>query len=424
MTSGTTDKIWIARFSWLRGFQDDYHKVLVESWSPYIGGILLAVVCAVLMLKGIFWGVFGGLKLFGDYFNNFIGLGSLLGISQELKSPLMHRVALMDIVLLLGALSAALISRQFAVNRPPPLEYVWGAVGGSLMGVGATLAGGCTVGGFFTPAVFASAAGWMMWIGLTLGALVGLKLLLWTMEHINWGMTPPQRANSVSPLRRFFPLLGLLILLSALLWATQWFSSAEAKLSSRAIIIVAGFGLGFVLHRSRFCFARVFREPFMTAEGDMPKAMMLTIALAMPLGSLLIQSNTLDPYSGIPATFWLGSVAGGFVFGVGMIFAGGCATGSLWRAAEGHVKLMVAMFFFSWVGSISSALFRQWGLLQTDVDIDFLDGIPEISRLGYQSFLPDLFAGWGWVYLLTFCILLVWYLVIRYNESTERFTVL
>ena len=47
-----------------------------------------------------------------------------------------------------------------------------------------------------------------------------------------------------------------------------------------------------------------------------------------------------------------------------------------------------------------------------------------ISPLGYQAFLPDLLGGWGWTYALCFTLLAVWYLLIRYNESTERFTVL
>jgi hypothetical protein len=39
-------------------------------------------------------------------------------------------------------------------------------------------------------------------------------------------------------------------------------------------------------------------------------------------------------------------------------------------------------------------------------------------------FLPELLQGWGWVYLLSFALLAVWYLLVRYNEATEKFTVL
>jgi len=127
--------------SWLEGFKEDYTRLLVEPWSYYVGAILMLIVIIALMIVGLFWGVFGGLKLWGDWFNNAIGLGPLIGTPQELDNPLLHRTSLMNITLLLGAFCAALLSRQFIINRPPRLEYVWGALGGILMGLGATLAG-------------------------------------------------------------------------------------------------------------------------------------------------------------------------------------------------------------------------------------------------------------------------------------------
>jgi uncharacterized membrane protein YedE/YeeE len=84
----------------------------------------------------------------------------------------------------------------------------------------------------------------------------------------------------------------------------------------------------------------------MTAEGDMTKAVILALAIGMPIAALLFQKKVIDPYLAIPATFWIGSLLGGLIFGIGMVFAGGCASGSLWRMGEGHIKLWVTMFFF------------------------------------------------------------------------------
>lgn len=419
----TTNESLTDRYPWLEGLREDYHKILVEPWSPYVGAILLVIISMALMVSGLFWGVFGGMKLWGDYLNSFIGLGSTLGIASELDNILTHRISLMNITLLLGAFSAALLARQFQIRRAPLLEYVWGALGGALMGIGATLAGGCTTGGFFTPLLFSSIAGWAMWLGLLAGAFIGLKLLLWSMEHISWGMNPPKTSSGESRLKRFYPLIGAGVMLLVLLWASRWYLGDDAKLVSRAIIILGGFALGFVLHRSRFCFSRVIREPFMTGEGMMTKAMILALAIGIPLGSLLLQKKMVDPYLAIPATFWLGSVLGGLIFGIGMVFAGGCASGSLWRIGEGHLKLVVAALSFAWVGSIASGLFKRWGVTTAEFDIDFLDGIPEITALGFQAYLPDLLQGWGWIYLISFVVLLVWYLLVQYNEKTERFTV-
>ncbi len=404
--------------SWIKA---DYKTIFVDEWSPFLGAALLVIIMAILMGSGLFWGVFGGVKLWGDYFNNFIGIGPLLGIKQELDSPLMHRISLMDITLVIGAFSAALLSQQFRISRPPNLEFVWGALGGALMGIGATFAGGCTTGGFFVPLTFSSPSGWVMWAGLLAGAIIGLKLLLWTMENITWGTKAPE----IKPVRfkGAFPWIGTLVIACILIWSINWWSSENKMEVQRAILVVTGFGIGFILHRSRFCFSRVFREPFMTGEGEMTKAMIFAIALGAPVGAVLIANETVDPYLVAPTRFWIGSLIGGLVFGIGMIFAGGCASGSLWRVGEGHLKLVVAVFFFSWSSSITSGILGKLGLTAAEYDLDFMDGMAEVSPLGFQAFMPDLLGGWGWALLVTFTLLLVWYLLVRYNESTDKFTV-
>ncbi|MBU0657144.1 MAG: YeeE/YedE family protein [Gammaproteobacteria bacterium] len=407
--------------AWLAGFKADYETIFVEDWSPYLGGILLVLVIIGLMINGLFWGVFGGVKFWGDWFNNLIGLGPLLGVPQKLDSFLMHRMSLMNIMLVLGSFCAALLSRQFLPRRPPKLEYIWAMLGGCLLGIGAALAGGCTTGGFFNPVLHASPAGWAMWAGLLLGAAIGLKLLMWTLENIEWGMVAPPPIRLPEGVLRIYPLLGLAVVVGVLLWATQWYGSSNGQLAARAVIVLAGFAIGFIMHRSRLCFARSFREPFMTAEGDMTKAVILALTIGLIISSLLFQKKIIDPYIAIPATFWIGSLLGGLIFGIGMIFAGGCASGSLWRMGEGHAKLWVTIFFFSWSGSIASALFKKFKI--TSIDESNVETY-EMTAVGFQAYLPDMLGGWGWTYLISGTILLVWYLLVRYNESTEKFTVI
>ena len=404
--------------AWRAGLESDYRAAFVEPWSPYVGAVLLILAVSALMLSGLFWGVFGGIRLWGDWFNRLIGLGPVIGLPRELESPLMHRISLMDITLVMGAFAAALLSRQFVVNRPPRLEYVWGALGGTCMGVGATIAGGCTVGGFFVPLLHSSPAGIVMWAGLVVGAVAGLKSLMWTMEHVTWGMNAPPVLQIPAGLVRLYPAFGLILVAATLFWADSWYGADDEKMASRAIIIVAGFAIGFVMHRSRFCVARAIREPFMTGEGEMTKGVILALAIGVPLASLIFQAKLVDPYVGIPPRFWLGSLLGGVVFGFGMVFAGGCGTGSLWRMGEGHLKLWLAVFFFAWSGSTASALMRKLGWTVSEFNLDLI----EESPLGFQAYLPAMLDGWGWTFLAVGLFLLLWYLWVRYNESTERFT--
>ena len=406
---------------WMSGFKADYEKIFIEEWSPYLGAVLLVLVITGLMISGLFWGVFGGVRYWGDTFNNLVGLGPLLGVPTSEDGPLIHRMSLMNIMLLVGAFTAALLSRQFKISRPPKLEVVWAALGGALMGVGASLAGGCTTGAFFNPVLHSSPAGWVMGAGLLAGALIGLKLLLWTLANIEWGMKAPPTLNVPQGLINIYPFFGLAVLVGVIVWAAGWFASPDTVLVSRAIIVLLGFAIGFIMHRSRLCFARAFREPFMTGEGDMTKAIILALAIGIPIAALLFEKGVIDPYSAIPPTFWIGSLVGGLIFGIGMIFAGGCASGALWRMGEGHLKLWVAMFFFAWIGSIASALLKSAGI--TSLDPDNLETF-EVTAVGFQAYWPDLLPGWGWTLIIGGGLLFAWYAFVRYNESTEKFTVL
>jgi uncharacterized protein len=79
-------------------------------------------------------------------------------------------------------------------------------------------------------------------------------------------------------------------------------------------------------------------------------------------------------------------MAGGTLFGIGMVIAGGCGAGSIWRAGEGHVKLWIALFFFAAGASMMRRL-----LVSTEL----------IGHLGFASFLPNLLvgrtrSGWLW----------------------------
>jgi uncharacterized membrane protein YedE/YeeE len=63
-------------------------------------------------------------------------------------------------------------------------------------------------------------------------------------------------------------------------------------------------------------------------------------------------SWSLQATTGYFGGFWtppwgLASLFGGFVFGVGMTTAGGCASRTLYRAGQGYVRFWIALFFMS-----------------------------------------------------------------------------
>ena len=80
--------------------------------------------------------------------------------------------------IILGALIAALLSGEFKI-RWPRQRSAFGRVllGGLLMGYGAGLASGCTIGGFFSAVPSLGLNGFVYGASIFIGALVGLQII-------------------------------------------------------------------------------------------------------------------------------------------------------------------------------------------------------------------------------------------------------
>ncbi len=63
---------------------------------------------------------------------------------------------------------------------------------------------------------------------------------------------------------------------------------------------------------------------------------------------------------------------------------------------------------------------RPFELLTAEMNLDLVLE----TKIGVQAFLPEMLGGWTGAYVLVFAILGLWYAFVRYNESTEKFTVI
>lgn len=85
---------------------------------------------------------------------------------------------LRNLGLLVGSLISVLFSSQFNFRKIHSRQQVIKSViGGSLMGYGACIAGGCNIAAFFMATASLSLSGWIFMIALFGGAFVGIKLL-------------------------------------------------------------------------------------------------------------------------------------------------------------------------------------------------------------------------------------------------------
>ena len=147
-----------------------------------------------------------------------------------------------------------------------------------------------------------------------------------------------------------------------------------------AVFLFFGSAFGIVFQRSRFCLVNAFREPFMSGASEHARGAALALVMGVIGFAILKVTDLKDAVEWVFPSFWFGALTGGVLFGIGMVLAGGCGAGSIWRAGEGHVKLWIAVAFFALAASAMRLL---------------LTRMEWIGQLGTPVFLPHLF-GWPW----------------------------
>jgi uncharacterized membrane protein YedE/YeeE len=375
-----------------------YAAVFGRPWPVWGAALLVATINVFLFAFDRPWTASDGLRNWGDWVLTGLGLSP----RADLIAPWLYSGSLLNFGVLLGGLVAALLSREFAIRVPPRGELVKGVGGGLLMGLGAMLAFGCNIGGFFSAVSALSLSGFGMMLGLGLGAFLGLRYLMWEMERRPaWSSgaarvygAPAAGARSRQP----WVGVGLALALVALL-----FVYARGGYPAQGVFLLFGLVFGVVFQRSRFCLVRAFREPFMTGDAEHTRAAALALGVSMLGFAILKFTDLKDKGDWVFAAAGIGAVAGGTLFGVGMTLAGGCGAGSIWRAGEGQVKLWVALAGFALGASLGRLALVQAGAL---------------AKLGWAVFLPSV-LGWGGAIVLTLVVLAAWAFLATWNEDAR-----
>lgn len=110
--------------------------------------------------------------------------------------------------------------------------------------------------------------------------------------------------------------------------------------------VVLGAVFGFVLQRGRFCLNAAFRDVIYIRNFTLLRAYVLALVIAVIGSNLLEQFGIVSLDQGRQEFAWLADVLGGYLFGVGMVLAGGCASGTWYRAGEGLVGSWMAALGF------------------------------------------------------------------------------
>ena len=128
-----------------------------------------------------------------------------------------------------------------------------------------------------------------------------------------------------------------------------------------ALLFITGTALGIVLYHSVFGFTSAFRVLLADGRSAGFRAQMIMLGSACLLFFPALANGTLfgQPIEGNVSPVSVSVVIGSFIFGIGMQLGGGCASGTLFTAGGGSVRMLVTLLFFI-VGSVFGVMHQAW----------------------------------------------------------------
>ncbi|MFZ5966157.1 MAG: YeeE/YedE thiosulfate transporter family protein [Bacillota bacterium] len=161
-----------------------------------------------------------------------------------------------------------------------------------------------------------------------------------------------------------------------------YLTSISAKLG---LFWILGTAFGVILQKSRFCFTASMRDPYLTGSTTITRAVLIAFAITSIAFTAVKYGYYVKglpiPGQGYIVPVSLATAVGAFMFGIGMVIAGGCASGTLMRVGEGFLMQILSLFFFV-IGSLWGAHDLGWWKLN-------------FILKGQKIFLPDVFGWFG-----------------------------
>ena len=155
-----------------------------------------------------------------------------------------------------------------------------------------------------------------------------------------------------------------------------------------------GFVYGMCLQYGRFCFSSAFRDLFAVGVPRMAVGIMIAMVLFGTVSAFVTATGNSTFH---PAPYGIHSVIAGFIFGVGMVLTGGCASGSLYKAGEGNATAMLVILSIS----VSQAIFADIGGWANDL-VPYswhlsavAKGLPAAINAG-DGWMDQFLAGYVW----------------------------
>jgi len=388
-----------------------YKTFFAKHWPVWVGAIVLGILNILLFAIKSPWGASGGINNWGE---NAYKLFGIFGLESATATSASF-YGMLCVFLVIGSFIGALLSKEFALRIPPKGELVKGFIGGGLMAIGATFGIGCSIGSFYSGVPALSGGAIIFTIGMFIGVILALRYLMWEMEKFP-KFSSGKSYNFLSGTGKsgnWQIYLGWIVLIITFIIAYKY--SGGNKIMAWFIII--GMFMGLISQRSRFCIVKAFRDPFMTGEASGSVGVMAGLVISVfgftaikyfgiGVGDIAVRAREM---TWVFPHFFFRAAIGGFIFGLGMTVAGGCAVGTLWRVGEGQVKLWASALGFLLISPISKLY----------IVPPIVKALPQ--NFNFKNYLPDYLGYTGAVGLVLF-IILIWYMFVKWNEKTGRFS--
>ncbi|TLE14845.1 YeeE/YedE family protein [Helicobacter apodemus] len=395
-------------------FQTFKQNYLIKFWSPMPAIIALGVMAAYYFgLTGTYWAVTGEFTRWGGHILNLVGIDTstwgyfkIIGLKG---TPLDRIDGVMIIGMFAGALGASLMANNMKLRFPQSKIRIFQAlIGGIIAGFGARLGMGCNLASFFTGIPQFSLHAWFFTIMSLIGVWVGTKIIVLPIfrSPIKLQKVTSQKEFHQSPIReKLFFLLGVLVFLGIFIWIAYLMA-----IPTLGIAMLFGVGFGTIISRAQICFTSAFRDLFITGRGYMAKA----VIIGMMVSTIGVFSYVMLGLP--PKIMWAApnAIIGGFLFGVGIVIAGGCECGWMYRAVEGQVH-----YWIVGIGNVigSTLLAATWDYYATPLATSF----PRINLLEVFGDYGGLMVNYAGLLLFLALILLI---ERNYFKKTRRFEVI
>ncbi|MDH5298068.1 MAG: YeeE/YedE family protein, partial [Desulfobulbaceae bacterium] len=156
----------------------------------------------------------------------------------------------------------------------------------------------------------------------------------------------------------------------------------DATILIAVLSLLIGIAAGFVMHRSDYCVTGMFRDAVMFGDTFMLRSLCLQIVATMLLFEVLRRVGLLPlypfPLLDKPS---LATLAGGFLFGIGMVLAGGCVVGTLYKLGAGSVTSLAALFGLILGSGLYAEIHLQWSGFAKATTLSETLTIPQMLRL-------------------------------------------